>query len=85
LGGFINQYADWRWTYYVIIIVGLSNESFPGSVHTGLIFHAITQWSAVELAALYLFVPESHIPSVLRIKAARWVCFVHLGDCFRRL
>lgn len=48
IAGFINQYADWRWTFYVLLI-----------------------WSAVMLALIAAFVPETYHPVLLRQKAIK--------------
>lgn len=48
IGGFINQYSSWRWTFYVILI-----------------------WSAVNLGMIFLFVPETYHPVLLRNKARK--------------
>lgn len=46
VGGFINQYADWRWTFYIMII-----------------------WAGVELVMIFVFVPETYHPVLLKRKA----------------
>lgn len=46
LGGYINYYTYWRWTFYVIII-----------------------WSAVLMAAIICFAPETYHPILLLVKA----------------
>lgn len=48
LGGFINQFAYWRWSFYVLII-----------------------WTAVQLALIVIFVPDTYHPVLLRNKAER--------------
>ena len=48
IAGFINQYASWRWTFYVLLI-----------------------WSAVMLALIAAFVPETYHPVLLRHKAIK--------------
>ncbi|KAF8246552.1 MFS general substrate transporter [Wilcoxina mikolae CBS 423.85] len=46
LGGFINQNAHWRWTFWMMLI-----------------------WSTVEFLCIYLFVPETYNPVLLRRRA----------------
>jgi MFS family permease len=48
IGGFINQYTSWRWTFYVLII-----------------------WSFANLAMIFLLVPETYHPVLLRNKARK--------------
>jgi multidrug resistance protein len=48
IGGFINQYSSWRWTFYVLLI-----------------------WSGVNLGMIFLFVPETYHPVLLRVKARK--------------
>ncbi|RAL07593.1 MFS transporter, partial [Aspergillus homomorphus CBS 101889] len=48
VGGFINQYTTWRWTFYVLLI-----------------------WTGALLALIFLFVPETYHPVLLRRKAQR--------------
>ncbi|KAH7397955.1 major facilitator superfamily domain-containing protein [Cadophora sp. MPI-SDFR-AT-0126] len=46
LGGFANQYADWRWTFYLLLI-----------------------WAGLQLILIVCFVPETHLPILLKRKA----------------
>lgn len=48
VGGFINQYTSWRWTFYVVII-----------------------WAGVTLLMIFVFVPETYHPVLLRKKARK--------------
>ncbi|KAL2851387.1 major facilitator superfamily domain-containing protein [Aspergillus pseudodeflectus] len=45
LGGFINQYAHWRWTFYMLLC-----------------------WTAVLILLVYLLVPETYQPVLLKQK-----------------
>ncbi|KAL4985935.1 major facilitator superfamily domain-containing protein [Aspergillus falconensis] len=45
LGGFINQYTHWRWTFYMLLC-----------------------WTAVMILLVYLFVPETYQPVLLKQK-----------------
>lgn len=48
VGGFINQYTNWRWTFYVLII-----------------------WAGATLLLIFLLVPETYHPVLLREKARK--------------
>ncbi|KAF7596910.1 hypothetical protein BBP40_011955 [Aspergillus hancockii] len=46
IGGFINQYTNWRWTFYTLLF-----------------------WATAMLISIYLFVPETYHPVILKQKA----------------
>lgn len=46
MGGFINQFIDWRWSFWVLLI-----------------------WAGVMEILIFLFVPETYAPVLLRRKA----------------
>lgn len=48
IGGFINQFTTWRWTFYTLMI-----------------------WAGVNLGMIFIFVPETYHPVVLRNKARK--------------
>ena len=48
IGGFINSYLDWRWSFWVLVI-----------------------WAAVNWLLIFLFVPETYAPVLLRRKARK--------------
>ncbi|QDS71980.1 hypothetical protein FKW77_001423 [Venturia effusa] len=48
IGGFINQYSNWRWSFYTLLI-----------------------WTAVQVALIFFFVPETYHPVLLRNKARK--------------
>jgi MFS family permease len=46
VGGFINYFTNWRWSFYVLMI-----------------------WSGVQLVLIFLLVPETYHPVILKQKA----------------
>nr|POE49017.1 efflux pump atb [Quercus suber] len=46
IGGFINQYTNWRWSFWILVI-----------------------WAGLEWLLIFLFVPETYAPVLLRRKA----------------
>lgn len=48
IGGFINQYSDWRWSFWVLVI-----------------------WAGILEVCIFVFVPETYAPVLLRRKAIK--------------
>jgi MFS family permease len=48
IGGFINEYTSWRWTFWVLLI-----------------------WAGINCIMIFVFVPETYHPVLLRNKARK--------------
>ena len=67
IGGFINQFYEWRWSFWVLVIVSLPNFR-DRQTH---VTNSVLKWSGVLWLLIFFFVPETYAPVLLRRKAIK--------------
>lgn len=65
--GFINQFTNWRWSFYVLLI--WVSSRFTVGMYSSC--DLTTRQAGVQLCMIIAFVPETYAPVLLRTKARK--------------